>query len=425
MQVSIKNRAVRYSLMGLELFLFFMALAWVTRTYIAQRVASTNDTEHLQLAIKLDPDNAEYHLRLGRLYEYVPAEANFPKAMEEFRRAAELNPDDPQVWVNLAAAAEFSGRTHEAESYLRRADFLAPRIPEYQWAIGNFLLLHANLNDAFPHLKMALAGTRKYDQVIFDTAWKASGDPDFILHALIPLDLQSEFSYLDYLKGHQHFQETRAVWQRILSSPGKFSPQDSSSYIDSLINAHDSEGAFEVWTDLRNRGMIPFSSAKSRQDLITDGDFEEPLLNMGFGWRIAAEQDVYAGLDESTYHSPGHSLLVQFTGKENVNYRNVFQYVKVEPMKTYQLRAFLKTEGITTDSGPRLEVRDAYEPALLNKSTESLTGTTVGWAQEGIDFETGPKTELVVVSLIRLPSQKLDNFISGSVWLDDVKLIQQ
>jgi hypothetical protein len=138
--------------------------------------------------------------------------------------------------------------------------------------------------------------------------------------------------------------------------------------------------------------------------------------------RIFPIGGVYAGLDTSNYHSPGHSLMVQFSGKENLDYRQAYQYVKVEPGKNYRLQAFMKTEGITTDSGPRLEVRDAYDPSVLDKSTDSMTGTTEGWTPLLLDFKTGPKTQLVVVSLTRLPSQKLDNLIAGKVWLDDVRL---
>jgi hypothetical protein len=113
---------------------------------------------------------------------------------------------------------------------------------------------------------------------------------------------------------------------------------------------------------------------------------------------------------------------VQFSGKQNVDYRNVLQYVKVSPGRRYRLQAFLKTENITTDSGPRLEVRDAYDPGALDKFSEALTGSTSGWTSVSMDFMTGPKTELVIVGLARLPSRKLDNLIAGKVWLDDVRL---
>ena len=146
------------------------------------------------------------------------------------------------------------------------------------------------------------------------------------------------------------------------------------------------------------------------------------MLNMGFDWRIVSVQGIYAGLDTSTYHSPSHALLVQFPGKQNLQYQHVYQYVKVSPGQSYRLQAFMKTEDITTDSGPRLEVYDAYNAAALDKSTDDLTGTSDGWTSLLLDFATGPKTELIVVRLVRLPSKKFDNLISGKVWLDDVRL---
>jgi hypothetical protein len=82
----------------------------------------------------------------------------------------------------------------------------------------------------------------------------------------------------------------------------------------------------------------------------------------------------------------------------------------------------MKSENITTDSGPRLGVRDAYYPAALEKFSEDLRGTTQGWTSLLLDFTTGPKTELIVVGLARLPSRKLDNLVAGRVWLDDVRL---
>jgi hypothetical protein len=82
----------------------------------------------------------------------------------------------------------------------------------------------------------------------------------------------------------------------------------------------------------------------------------------------------------------------------------------------------MKTEGITTDSGPRLEVHDAYNLAALDRMTDDLTGTTDAWTTVILDFVTGPKTEMLVLRLRRLPSKKLDNLITGKVWLDDVRL---
>jgi hypothetical protein len=67
-------------------------------------------------------------------------------------------------------------------------------------------------------------------------------------------------------------------------------------------------------------------------------------------------------------------------------------------------------------------VYDAYNAEALDKLTDDLTGTSDGWTPLVLDFVTGPKTELIVVRLVRLPSKKFDNLISGRVWLDDVRL---
>jgi hypothetical protein len=223
------------------------------------------------------------------------------------------------------------------------------------------------------------------------------------------------------LLSHQLFTEAQPVWKRILTGAESFTPQQTAGYIDALIQARRPDGAYAVWTDLQRKGLVRHTETGGPGNLLNNGDFEDELLNLGFGWRLATVEGVYAGLDPTTYHSPGRSLLVQFSGKQNLEYGNVYQYVKVEPNRVYRLEAFMKTDGITTDSGPRLEVRDAYDRAALDKYTDELTGTSNGWTDLTFDFTTGPKTSLLVVALERLPSKKLDNLIAGKVWVDDVR----
>lgn len=422
MPLILKTRLVRRLLLLVEIGLFLVLLGWLVRTYIADLLAQKPSAKNLELAVKLDPNNAAYHLTLGRLYQYNVPDADPEKALRHFRRAVELNPYEAQGWLELATAFELQGKTSDAEAYLRQANFLAPHIPSVQWAIGTVFLLHGNTDEAFKHLKEVLRGSSDYDQIVFDTAWKASGDADKILNELIPQHLRSEFSYLYFLLSKQRFAEAKPVWNRILAGPEKFGPQQAAGYIDSLISAHRPEDAYQVWTDLQKKGLVRNPSNGTRENLLSNGGFEDELLNIAFDWRIVLWEEVYAGLDQTVYHSPSHALLVRFSGKQNVDYRQMYQYVKVSPGRSYRLQAFAKTEGITTDSGPRLEVRDAYDPAALDKFSEDLTGTTNGWTSLLLDFTTGPKTELILVGLSRLPSRKLDSLIAGKAWLDDVRL---
>jgi len=422
MQIAVRPKSLRFLLAGVEVVVLLALIAWVGKVYVASALANKPTVANLERAIKLDPNNADYHMKLGGLYEYSPADVQIGKAEEHFRRATQLDSYDPQTWLDLFVALEFQGRLEEAGECLRRVDFLAPNLPVYQWPIANFYLLPGNIDEAFRHFRVVLAGTNQYDSNVFAMAWKATDNGAKILQELIPERVNTEFSYLNFLLTQHRLDEAQAVWKRIMTGREEFSAEQSAPYIDNLIAASRAQEAYQVWTDLQKRGLIRYSSNPSETNLITNGDFEDPPLNFGFTWRITPVEGVYAGLDSSTYHSPSHALLVQFAGKQNLLYQHVAQFVKVSPGQSYHLRAYMKAEGITTDSGPRLEVFDAYNGQALDKLTDDLTGNSDGWTALALDFTTGPKTELIVVRLVRLPSRKFDNLISGKVWLDDVQL---
>lgn len=402
---------------------FVLSAVWIAKTYFAHRAGHTLSIASLERASRLNPGDATYHVQLGRLYQYSITDPKPKEAIQQFQAAVRDNPYDPKAWINLAAAYEFQGDTAKAEQYLRHASALAPNLPIYQWTIGNYFLLHGDTAEAFQHLKRVLAGSRHYDHTVFNLAWKASSNPTQILQELIPHDLPAEFSYLDYLVARRHFHSAQGVWKRIAASPKKFNPHEASAYIDTLIRTEQPGAAYQVWTGLQAKGLVTTPPGGPVRDLITNGDFEEPLLNMGFGWRLKDVPGVYAGLDTATFHSPGHSLSVQFAAKQNLNYHQVFQFVKVLPNHRYDLQAYMKTQKITSDSGPRLEVVDAYDPHALDKFTGQMTGTSGGWNPLNLSFKTGPKTQLLIVALVRTPSKAADDTaITGKVWLDDVQL---
>ena len=416
---SILSRRI-LALAGLAVFLYLAI--WVGRVCIADQVAGKPTVKNLNLAIRLDPGNSQYHLRLARMAQYSLPDMNPDLAMAQLTVATRLNPRDPQPWLELSAAQGFQGNAAAAEASLRRADFLAPNLPSVQWVIGNFFLLHGDVDEAFRHFKTVLAGSAQYNQILFSTAWKATGDGAKILSELIPEKVATEIDYLNYLLSQKQYPEAQALWRRVAASPETFPPERAAVYIDGLIGAHLVGEAAQVWNDLVSKGLIKPTYQPRRENLLVNGDFEEDLLNIGFDWRIRLHEGIYVGLDGSNFHSPSRALLVSFPGKENVDYHDVFQFVRVSPGRSYRLTGFLKTEGITTDSGPRLEVRDAYDGSALQKFSEGLTGSSGGWSQVLLDFATGAKTELIIVGVARPPSSKLDNLIAGRVWVDDLSL---
>jgi hypothetical protein len=422
MQIELKTNPARIGLAALEGVIFLLLAFWTGKAYFAEVVSHRLTADDLRLATRLDPEDADYHLELGRFYQYSLTDIDPTQAIGELRLAAEKSPFNAQPWLDLGAAQELGGHVEDAEASLRRADYLAPHLPGFQWAIANFFLLHGDVDESLRHFRIVLAGTNQYDGIIFATAWKAVGDADEILAKLIPDNARPEISYMYYLAGQKKLDDAQKVWARLSASQESFALHDIAPYLDILLNAHEPEEAFRDWLDLQKRGLI--APASEPGNLVYDGDFETEVANFGFGWRFFPPPGVYIGLDSTTFHSGGHSVLIRFPGKGNYLFRNVLEDVKVNPGETYRVRAFMKTDGITTDSGPRLEVVDPYDPKRLDVFSDQLLGTNAAWTLLSLNFTTKPETSLVNLCIARLPSEKLDNLIAGRVWVDDVSLMQ-
>lgn len=421
MQIVLKNSVAKIGLAALEGVVFLLLTFWAGKAYFADVVSHRLTTEDLRLATRLDPGDSDYHLSLGRLYQYSLTDIDPSQAIAELTLAAEESPFNAQPWLDLGAAQEIEGHVDDAEASLRWVDYLAPRLPQFQWAIANFFLLHGNVNEALRHFRIVLAGTPQYDGIIFSTAWKAVGNGDEILAQLIPDNVRPEISYMYYLTSQKKLDDAQKVWARVAASHESYSAQAVGPFINALLGAGKPEEAYRDWLDLQNRGLV--SAPSEPGSLVSDGDFEGEVADFGFGWRISPPPGVYAGLDSTNFHSGGHSLFIRFPGKENYLFR-ACEDLKVSPKESYRARAFMKTDGITTNSGPRLEVFDPYNQRALDAFSDQLTGTNAAWTLLTLNFTTKPDTDVVVLCITRLPSDKLDNLISGNVWVDDVSVVK-
>lgn len=419
MRLNVNSVPAKLVLIVIEAAIFAILTVWVGKAYFASVVSRRVDAEDLGLASRLDPGESDYHLKLGRIYQYSLTDIDPARAIAELTRATQLNPMDAQPWLDLGAAQVVAGQIDAAAASLGRADYLAPNLPGFQWAIANFFLLHGNVNEAMRHFKMVLAGTDRYNGVIFTTAWKAVGDGDQILAALIPNNVTTEFAYLYFLMAQNKGPEAKKLWERIAANPSSFDAGWTRTYMDWLMGSRQPDAAYDVWTDLRKRNLITETVAPG--NLVANGDFEQGLENFGFGWRVLGYPGVYLTPDSTVFHSSGHSVHISFGGKANLVYQGLQQWVKVTPGVAYQARVYMKTDGITTDSGPRLQVFDTLNPNALNVFSDQLIGTNEGWTLLSVNFK--PKeTHYVTASITRVPSGKLDNKIAGKVWVDDVSV---
>lgn len=114
-------------------------------------------------------------------------------------------------------------------------------------------------------------------------------------------------------------------------------------------------------------------------------------------------------------------MRIEFDGKVNLDFQNLYQDVPVQPRTSYHFSAYVRTREISTASGIRLEIVDPRHPSEVQILTPNLVGTNP-WTPVEADFETGADTELLEILVRRVPEWRFDNKLRGTVWIDDVTL---
>jgi len=187
-----------------------------------------------------------------------------------------------------------------------------------------------------------------------------------------------------------------------------------------LIETGHPEDAKTVWHQSLVAAGIS-NRTESNGSVVWNGGFEQALLNGGLGWRFRAVPGAELSFDPQISHSEGRSLRVVFDGTGNVDFQQPWQYVVLRPNTRYRLAAYFRTQNLATSSSIRLELEETHFGAPV-QATPNLSGTQP-WTPAEMEFTTGAETQLLRLVLRRRLSPKLDNKISGALWMDDVSLV--
>lgn len=132
--------------------------------------------EAYQQAIKIDPDLAEAHFKLGIAYGLMElqmeqdgraadtldskgktrSEKAFTKAVEAYKKWLSANPNDDVAHYDLGRTYNKLNRDEDAEEQFRAAVKIKPDDTEYQTELGNSLIRLAKYREAIPALKKAI-----------------------------------------------------------------------------------------------------------------------------------------------------------------------------------------------------------------------------------------------------------------------------
>ncbi len=372
------------------------AIYLVTTRAVALWYFRQGSPEAVRKALQWDPRNPQYHVVLARLLQLSAEGEILGETIRLYESAVRLTPHQADYWAELAGVYEWAGRLEDARRAYERAQQLFPNSPEINWSLGNYYVRADKFHEALPAFRRSIRGNTEKRRAAFDIAWRATGDANLILAEMIPARVDILFEYLNYLGETQRIDAVGKVWARILELGSPFEPQAAFPYFDALIRQQRLDELRAAWTVLATRNPGRIRQHAADPNVITNGDFESEILNGGLDWRVLPVEGVVVSVDTRNFLDGTHSLEIQFDGKHNVDYAHVFEYVPVKPNTVYRFMGYMRVQAITTDSGPRFQIQDAYDSSKLSLSTDNLVGA-LNWLPQQLEFKTGPKTRLLLV----------------------------
>ncbi|HXN21380.1 MAG TPA: tetratricopeptide repeat protein [Candidatus Dormibacteraeota bacterium] len=396
-----------------------VVMLFSVKIVVADYYAGKETPEGLARAVSLEPGNARDLYLLAHYWHYSLERRDLGLAVTYYHRALTLDPRSAKIWMDLGAAYEESGDLGQAREAYAEALKSYPISADVAWRYGNFLLRQREFPNAFANIRRAVESDSKLAPAAISTCWRANPDIEMILDRALPPSRSVYLDSIRFLADQRSDDAALAVWKRLVGIKPKLELSDAFHLINELVQQDRIADAKHVWREALDRsGVSP--SNESPGSVMWDGGFKSAFVSGGFGWRKTEAPGVRFDFDQEIRHSGVHSLRITFDGRENLGFNHLVQYVPVDPDTTYEFSAYLRTEDISTNSGLRFLISDSRNPAI-NQPTQQLTGTQP-WTRVALSLTTGPKTHLVTVALRRFPSEKLDNKLSGTVWVDDVAL---
>ena len=368
--------------------------------------------------LALNPNDPQSQFQLGRVYE----KSNPTRSLEYMRRATELSPYSRFYWWRLSNACASAGNNDCAERARQRLLQLCPMVPLYHWYDAQRDLRMGREDDAMAQFRHLLELDPSYAISTWDSL-RAVQSPDVLYQKMFTdrRDPELEISYVNFLSGRGEDDAAFSAWKQTAANSGSFTLSTVRPYLERLIWDGRMDEAAQVWKDLQRQEVVRRPVSDDRENLVFNGGFEAFPLNNGFDWRWG--RLTYTAIDFSApdAYRGAHCLRLDFTVSRNQEYEPVYQVVPVSPNHRYRLEAYVRSEDITSDTGPVLRASDTGGAGFADAVSETTVGTTP-WHPVRVDFATGPKTQAVRLSVWRPRGRTFPTEISGTFWLDEVSL---
>jgi tetratricopeptide (TPR) repeat protein len=374
-------------------------------------------------AARLAPDDPQAHFTIARLRErsFLPEE--LPEAARHYEEAARLSPNDFRFFMELGRVRGLVGDVRGSETALRRAVELAPTYPEPRWYLGNSLLRQGRTEEAFAELRRAgEASPGKFLPQVIELSWRFyDADVPAVLRA-VGNSVAARGQLMEYLINLKRLDDARQLWEGFDAEQRKQHAATGEKLLLRFLEAKRFHDVLAMHQELSATAGTPTAAAPER---LTNGGFESAVGAPGrnpFEWQVVPLAGVQMGLDERVRQEGGRSLRVAFNSANTLTFRNISQFVTVEPQTRYRLEYYVRREDLKGEATLVTEVVDAGQPDRVLAAAPPLAAGSADWQAVTLDFTTAPATQALTLRIISPLCPVATCPIFGKVWYDNFNL---
>lgn len=421
MEIPLSTARRRWFAVAVSLAIAPLLILQAGELWLASHRLDSRQIGQVERGVRLVPGDGAAWDQLGRMRQWDFMNSDLPGAIEDFWSAVHYDPRSAHFWMDLAAAYEESGDDARAREAYLRAQSVYPASAEVAFHYGNFLLREQEYPEAYAELRRAVATDPTLLPLAISRTWRSSEDVDELLNNVLPADRQAYLEALDFFASIHEVEPGLAVWQRLVAL-GKGLPMARiNSFFEELIREDRADDARKVWREALAAAGLP-GDESANGNLVFNGNFQRDFLGEGLDWRWIELDDAEMAFDPEPGPNGSRAVRVDFNGGTNLALDEPKQYVPVEPDRGYHFHAYMRTQGITTESGMRFSLADPNHAGAVNLETLDFTGSHA-WTAVESDFTTGPDTHFLLVRLFRSPSRLFENKLEGTVWVADVSVV--
>src|SRR5437899_121147 len=414
--VPLESRAGRAVVLDLTMVCAGWLAAKLASPAIAWYDGKGDSIPGLERAVKLDPHNAELHIRLGHAYaNRVPADAK--RASEQYGEAVRLRPTDAYPRLLQALLLDKQGDRPAARAAIAEAVQLDPHNVSIRWEAALLALGWGERVTGLDHFKYVLGVDPAQRDAAFQlarTLLRPGEDPA----SLLPTDVDGLTNVMLAALRQKDMTLAAVAWRQRIQLEPPLPDEMLKQYVAVTLDQGAGALARAAWLSFVTDG-----STTSDSNAVWNGGFEtERLLGWGLDWRIQKTWGVEVAIDRFVAAAGSCSLRLTFSSFPTLDFDGVTQLVAVEPGRSYRLRALAKATDFVTPSGIKIQV---VVPGTLEQSlaeTQTVSVNTGDWVRLETPVTIPANTSLVMLKVRREPAVDPEGNLSGKVWLDEVTL---